>query len=193
MAVCPSCQRENPVASPYCPACGAPMTAETRRREENLQSNSLNAHLLGMKWYKFLVFFSLPLSLLMNGYNLFQSLSSLKNFDPSLYYPEYLDAVLLSLRVGTGLTFLALIAMALAEWGLLKRRWLGAVSLFFTYGLQLINLLFSLYLLHSVQLSTDMLPMQIITSFLMLMGNIVYFRKRKALFHQKEKEISSTF
>ncbi len=168
--------------SPYCPACGAPMTEESVKREENLAANYMNAALMGMKWYKFLTFFSLPLSLVINAVTLLNSIKLLQGFDPGQYKPEYVEPLLLSLRVGLVMVIIMMLLIGVAEWGLVKRKKLGVRALIGMYGVQLVNGVFNAVLLGRMGLLDFSTVTGIATAVMMLCLNIVYFRKRKALF-----------
>ena len=142
MAVCPHCHRENPVISAYCPACGGEMSPQG----EPVVVSSPRPVILpkaqhGMKWYKFLTFFSLPLSLIAAVSNLFDTLSALREYDPALYMPGLEHAVYVNLIATLCLTLPMLVLIVLSEWNLFRFRWTGVKCLLGNY---VINCIYAL-------------------------------------------------
>lgn len=200
MAVCPSCKRENPIPSTHCPACGAPMTAEGQQAAERERINRRNVGLMGMKWYKFLVYFNLPVSLLINGYGLYESIDNWNSLDLSQYYENLQRPVYVETLASMVLGGLVLVLLAVALWGLLKRKWIGVRALLGSY---LVNALFGLLMIVVVmQVQPEpgmetMLKTQFISQYatsmagmaVMFVLNRVYFNKRKPLFQTENAEI----
>lgn len=200
MAVCPSCQRENPIPSTHCPACGAPMTEEVQQAAERERINRQNVGLMGMKWYKFLMYFNLPVSLVINGYGLYESIANWKGLDLSKYYDNLQQPVYVETAASMVLGAAVLVLLAVALWGLIKKKWIGVKALLGSY---LVNALFGLLMI-VVMLRVQpepgmetMLKSQFISQYatsvigmaVMFGLNRVYFNKRKALFQTENAEI----
>ena len=200
MAVCPSCKRENPIPSTHCPACGAPMTAEGQQAAERERINRRNVGLMGMKWYKFLVYFNLPVSLLINGYGLYESIANWNSLDLSKYYENLQRSVYVETLASIVLGAVVLVLLAVALWGLIKRKWIGVRALLGSY---LVNALFGLLMIVVVmQVQPEpgmetMLKTQFASQYATSMAgmaamfvlNRVYFNKRKPLFQTENAEI----
>lgn len=205
MAVCPQCKRENPLVTSYCPACGAPMTEEGVQRQQIARQNAQNVGLMGMKWYKFLMYFSLPVSILMNAFGLYDSIRSLQDFNPADYYESLAQLVRVELIGAVLLGTLVIVLAAVAEWGLVKRRWAGVQALLGSY---LLNGLFALVmavLVYTADVPSGGYEAIVVTSLgtqyisnlaaaaVMFFLNRTYFTKRKALFLPDEGENRPSF
>ena len=193
MAVCPVCKRENPVPSTHCPACGAPMTEEVKKAAEYAQQNRQNVGLMGMKWYKFLKYFSLPASLLVNGVGLYDSIGNLQSLDLSAYYESLQQAVQVEATAAVGLGVVVLVLLAVALWGLIKKKWIGVQALLGGYIVNALLGLVMVVVLAGVQPATEaeaLIKSTFITQYtssligiaVMFVLNRVYFNKRKAMF-----------
>lgn len=194
MAVCPQCKRENPVESAYCPACGAPMTEEGVRRQRMETINRLNVGLMGMKWYKFLMYFSLPASLIVNAVGLFDNIGSLSEFDLGNLSGSLVSLAKTELMGAVVLGIVMLVLLAVAEWGLVKRKWLGVKALLASYALNGLFALVMTVLVFAAKGSATTYEAvvfnnivsqylgQAVGSVVMFCLNRVYFNKRKPLF-----------
>ena len=142
--VCPKCHYESPMDADFCPACGAPMNehvldGQEKRllREAAPLTNVSAAELLPMKWYKFLIYVSLPLSVILavvsavSGYQQIQSLDTLGGLGLAPEYAVLLPAVLyVDLAVGILLAPLLIYTEIL----LVRRQWRGVQLLLFQIG-----------------------------------------------------------
>lgn len=198
MAICPHCQRENPVISAFCPACGGAM--QEKDVPEMLKPVGPPAHpaLMPMKWYKFLIYFSLPLSFIMNVLSLIDTIPLLKNFQPSDYLPGLADMVYIHSVIGIGITAITLLLILLAEIKLYKRQWPGVRLLLAMYLLQALYSVVMIVFLLTMATPTDVLAASIVAQLMsqfivsgigmivMFLLNRTYFRKRKALFSSND-------
>ena len=181
--VCPACQREFEMETEFCPACGAPMNEDAFRIHK--KHEKANAVLQPMKWYKFLIYFSIPLSLVLLVINLSGTVNMLKNFDPALYKPEMLSLVQMTLYIDLGCQSLLLPAMLLTEIWLAKKQWKGVQGLWFIYGLQILYAIAGTAVLAQMDLDV----MTVVSTLLPGVGMAVrmalemkYFGKRRDIF-----------
>lgn len=130
-----------------------------------------------LKWHKFLVYFSLPLSILFSGVKILSAVGSIRQLQGSGM--EWLGAI--DLLFAAALVALSVIAMV---GGLpANRRWYGPCC--YLVGLA-VNILYSvivlfIYVSLSVQLEASMFS-SIIVGALFLALNIPYYNKRRPLF-----------
>lgn len=201
MAVCPHCHRENPVISLYCPACGGKMQEEGETAAFTApRPVILPKEQLGMKWYKFLLFFSLPLSFIMNLSSLIDTVPLLKSYRAEDYLPGLETLIYGNLIASAVLTVLLLGLTLLAEWNLFKFRWAGVKALLCCYGINALYALLMLVLMLAAPVEANSQAAQVVRSFVvqfsvsgigmivMFFLNRAYFRKRRALFQPENLE-----
>ena len=179
MPTCPSCHQEFQVETPYCPACGAPMTQETILREKRAAET---AALLPMKWHKFLIYFSVPVSLLMLAYSLVDTISMLSTLDPADFRPEALPVLRASLYLTIAVCALSIPLCVLIEYNLVKMRWRGVQLLMANYVLQLACGVATIVMLTSLGGETLSLFVSAATQLVMMLLVRVYYRKRRVMF-----------
>ena len=120
---CPECGQEFEMQTEFCPACGKPMNPEAHRIARKNEAE--NSRLLPLKWYKFLIWFSIPLSILLLFIALYDTVSMLSSFDAALYKPELLQLVRISLYMDLIVQTVLLPMMGYCEYALLVMRiWL---------------------------------------------------------------------
>ena len=178
--ICPSCHRESPVESDFCPACGAPMNEHALRGQKKAAVRALDDP--PMKWHKFLTWISLPLSIVMAVVGLVSAWQTLSSFDPSLFVPEYLPAVRLTMYLDLAVNALMLPLLGIAEYGLLTMRRIGVRALLALYGIQVVYAAVLLALLVRVKGDPLQAAVSIVSSGVILALTAVYYKKRQRLF-----------
>lgn len=179
--VCPHCHYESPVDSDFCPACGAPMDeAAAQRRAVN---EYINAAALPMKWHKFQIYFSLPLSMLMAVYGLFTVWPEMSAADFSRVSPDIVSYVRLALYLALAVQLALLPVLIYTEINLIRLRWRGVRALLCLYAAQVIFAAAEAYLMRRIG---EAVPMDVVLSaaeeaalFFLCRA---YYRKRRALF-----------
>lgn len=177
---CPACGQEFEMQTEFCPACGGPMNPEAHRiAQKNAQTN---AQLLPMRWYKFLIWISIPLSILLLFYSLYGTVSMLSAFDAALYKPEMLHLVRISLYMDLAVQTVLVPMMGYCEYALIKKKWLGVKLLLFIYGFQAVYALAGAALLLMAGADVSSVVFSLVQMIVMLLLNRVYFTKRKSMF-----------
>ena len=180
--ICPRCHREATVDSDYCPACGAPMNEHAYQGELKAQAR-LQAE-LPMRWHKFLTWVSLPLGMILILYSLVQTIRELSAFDPSLYKPEFLQLVKISLYLSAGVNLCLAVIFPLTEYWLLKMRWSGTRTVLFIYLFQALYSLMNAIMLLTIQANPTENLLIAAELLILFFCNRIYYRKRKNLFVQ---------
>ena len=175
--VCPKCHFESPVDSPFCPACGAAMDGEAQ--EKRLRNEYSNAAVLPMKWHKFLIYVSLPLSMVLSAVEL------LRGFELDLGQAS--GEIAFWARAWATLSMVTLVLqlfLALfTEVNLVRLRWRGVTALLGLYGLEAVYALLTVYVLFRAGASVPMdIYFSVLETVAMLFINRLYYRKRKPLF-----------
>ena len=179
--VCPVCHRESPVESDFCPACGAPMDEHVLEGRKKAEARALDNP--PMKWYKFLIYFILPLNIVTGIVQSVSSWQNLRAYDPGIYRPELRDLVLLVMRMEVGMEAITVALAAAAFWLLRKMKWRGAVIVITLYGLQTAYtaLMLALASKAGMAISWDVLSTLLISAVIFVL-NLIYFNKRRRLF-----------
>lgn len=186
--VCPACGREFEMETEFCPACGAPMNEDTFRIQK--KNEKANAVLQPMKWYKFLIYFSIPLSIVLLVINLSGTVNMLKNFDPALYKPEMLSLVQMTLYIDLGCQSLLLPAILLTEIWLAKKQWKGVQGLWFVYVVQILYGIAGAVILAQMDLDAMTVASTLLPGVGMavrMMLEMKYFGKRRDMFSPERK------
>lgn len=178
--VCPVCHRESTVETDYCPACGAPM-------DEHVLSGQAKAAARAqeqppMKWHKFLTWFILPVSLIMAVVGLIGAWQNLQGFDPSLFKPEYVSLVRLTMQIELIVEALLIPLSATALYMMWKMKWTGVRLVLLMYGVQFVYALAGLGMLLYMEADPLEMVVSVITAVGILTLTWVYYRKRKKLF-----------
>jgi len=177
---CPACGQEFEMQTEFCPACGGPMNPEAHRiAQKNAETN---ARLLPMKWFKFLIWVSIPLSILLLLYSLYGTIAMLSSFDASLYKPDLLHLVRISLYMDLAVQIVLVPAMGYCEYALVKKKWLGVKALLFIYGFQAVYAVAGMVLLFMAGGDVSGTVLSLVQMIVMLLLNRVYFNKRKSMF-----------
>lgn len=150
-----------------------------RIQKEHEAANSI---VLTMKWYKFLIWVSLPLSLLMLVYNLYQSFQMLGGFDGSQYQPGLVGLVQFSLYLNVGSQLFLLPVFILTEINLVKMRWTGVRTLLFIYLFQAVYALVNVILLAKIPADITQTVIAMVEMLMMFFLNRIYFNKRRPRF-----------
>ena len=178
--VCPVCHRESTVETDYCPACGAPMNEHVLDGQAKAAARALEQP--PMKWHKFLIWFILPASLIMAVVGLVGAWQDLSGFDASLFKPEFVSMVRLSMQLNLIVEILLIPLSALALFYLWKMKWTGVRLVLLMYALQFVYTL----ILFGMMLRIGAPPMEtivsMITAVLILILTWTYYQKRKKLF-----------
>ena len=176
--VCPRCQRESPVETEFCPACGAPMDEHVFHGQQS-RAGSLG---MPMKWHKFLTWVSLPLGTLMMLHTLITTISNLARFDAKLYVEALVPLVRFSLYTDLAVCAVLLPCFVWTELALLRMQWRGVRGLLLLYGLQAVYGLVQIYLFIRVGANTLIPILSLIETALLLLLSRVYYKKRRGLF-----------
>ena len=182
---CPSCYRVSPVDTPFCPACGAPMTKEAERSRENARQNRANPGLMPMRWHLFLVWILLPFELIMGCVDLYDSIKKIVEFDASLFRPELLRLVQASVGLNLVYSVALLPLAAITEAALLRMRKRGPKMLLrldlikAVYGVVSFVLLLLAHLDGMTLISAGASAVEMI---LLWVINHIYYEKRETLF-----------
>ena len=177
---CPECGQEFEMQTEYCPACGKPMNPEAYRIAK--KNEAINSRLLPLKWYKFLIWFSIPLSIVLMCVTLYQAVSALMNFDPALYKPEYLHLVRFSMYLELGAQVVLFPLMIYGECALVKKKWKGVLALLWIYGLQAVYALAGMVILLMAAADVTTTAISVGQMIFMFFVNRVYFNKRRSMF-----------
>lgn len=177
---CPNCHREFVMETEFCPACGAPMNPDAYRiQKEHEAANSL---VWPMKWYKFLIWVSLPLSLIALCYNVYQTAQILNSFDAAQYKPELVGLVRFSLYLDLGVSLFLLPLVIIGEVQLVRKRWRGVRVLLFIYLFQAVYALVYVVLLAQIPTDVTQMVITLVEMLAMFFINRYYFRKRRSQF-----------
>ena len=177
---CPNCHREFAMETEFCPACGAPMNPDAYRIQK--EHEAANSIVLPMKWYKFLIWVSLPLSLLLMGYNLYLSFQMLSGFDAAQFQPELVGLVRFSLYLDLGTQLFLLPMFLLTETLLIRMRWAGVRTLLFIYLFQTVYALVNVALLAQIPADVTQSVIAMGEMLAMFFLNRLYFKKRRPRF-----------
>lgn len=180
--VCPACGRVSPVESPFCPACGAPMSGEAEKRQNDQRDHERIPALMPMKWHKFIKFIALPLGMALAILNLADTLPLLTGFDPAMYLPGMAGTVKFSLWLDVIVNALSLPLMLTAELGLIRMKKNGLRALAVHYALQVLYGVTEVVLLLRAGLPAATAILSTAEIAVMLALNAVYYRKRWGLF-----------
>jgi hypothetical protein len=192
--ICKNCGRNIPDDSVKCPLCGADPknSGENRNGEYDYvkisQLDEEPKKELPMRWYKFLIFISLPMTVINNFVSAFSVLFSPVNKGAAIIN-DVSVALVKKINTFYGFSLLLLAAVAVYTWMCLfkfkKNALFGLVTLY------LLDLIFSLVYLGLTMYAEKIgFDSTVITSFVsavlassvMIIANTVYFRKRKSLF-----------
>lgn len=177
---CPKCHREFEMETEFCPACGAPMNPEAFRISEKRKEE--NGILLPVKWYKFLIWFSLPLSLIIACVNLFNIHQLISRLDMAQYAVEAGQEMVYGLYLELIVQALLIPLILTAEIFLVKKKWRGVQILLSSYALNMLYAVSVIILFLRLSMSIMEPAFALAQALLMFILNRVYFRKRKAMF-----------
>lgn len=182
--ICPRCQYESSIVSDYCPSCGAPMNEHVYSGQlKRARMAESNAALLPLKWHKFLMYFSLPVSILMGLIALIGThIPAVRDFDPALYKEGYQELMLFSYQLSLWVQVLLLPGLIAAEIGLVKKKWFGVYALGFVYLVQFFYAGANLYILARANITDVTTIVSAIEMLLLFILTQVYYRKRRGLF-----------
>lgn len=187
--VCPACGREFEMETEFCPACGAPMNEDAFRIQK--KNEKANAVLQSMKWYKFLIYFSIPLSIVLLVINLLGTVPMYVNFDPALYNkPDKVELIRLSILIDIAALVIQLPFLLTAEIFLIKKRWGGVVSLWFIHGATLLHSVAGAVILamgHAAGAEVISMLFPAVGIAVRLALETSYFMKRRELFSPEQK------
>ena len=188
-SVCPKCHYESPMETDYCPACGAPMNEHVLEGQKKRMIRAAaprqeltDASLLTMKWYKFLIYASLPLSVILSLVNIVNGYQQVTTLDLALIKPEYVSLVPVVLYMDLAVAVLLMPVLIYAEIGLIRKQWKGVKALLFLYGFQAVYGALALGLLFYMGAVTLETVLSLVEAAALFFLNRVYFRKRRALF-----------
>ena len=178
--VCPVCHRESTVESDFCPACGAPMDEHVLNGQAKAAARAQEQP--PMKWHKFLTWFILPVSLIMAVVGLIGAWQDLQGFDATLFKPEYVSMVRLTMQLSLIVEMALIPLSALAMFFMWGMKWTGVRLVLMMYAIQLIYALIGLGML--LRMGADPLEaaVSVFTAVCILALTWIYYRKRKKLF-----------
>lgn len=179
---CPSCHRISQLETPYCPACGAPMTAESVQQEQNARVNHGIAALLPMKWHKFLTWVYLPWSIINNGINLYNQFVLIRDFDAAEFSSDLMTLAKCTLGLNMALCLALVPILLLAEIGLLKMQKRGPKILLANFLLQSLYGVANIALLAMANVDFFLSLVATTEMVLMYILNRKYYRNRQDLF-----------
>lgn len=177
---CPACHFEAPEGAEYCPACGAPLNEHVLHGLE--QQRIRAADELPMRWYKFLIYVSLPFSLLMALYNLYTGWQNVQSLDTAQFVSRYSALLATVLRLDMAVALALLAPLALAEVWLIRRQWRGVRMLLFLYAFQAVYGLLAVIILNREGIPIGMTVGSLLESAVMFFVNRAYFQRRRGLF-----------
>ena len=182
--ICPHCQFESPVESDFCPSCGSPMNehvyAGQQKRAQQAEKSSV---LLPMKWHKFLTWVSIPLGTALVLITIFGTdLPAVRNFDASLYKPEFVEVMRFYFKLDLVAQALLLPGFILAEIGLLKKKWRGVQALSYVYLFQVAYALLNIYILTQVNVAVFETAISAAEMLLLFILTRIYYKKRRKIF-----------
>ncbi len=194
--LCPKCGTVVSNSEHFCPKCGASVGNPFDSNSAPTQQNQWQQRpAFPMNWYKFLIYFALFAGAVINLVNAIRFLTGMVN--GSEYECKILYSVLPSwktLDILMGLLLLGLVAFAIyTRFRLAGFYQNGPTCLYLVYGLaaavNLIYLIGAAILVSDLGLSLGDLEISstvagIITSVVMIVINISYFKKRAALFNK---------
>lgn len=177
---CPACGQEFEMQTEFCPACGSPMNPEAHRIAQ--KNTEINARLLPMKWYKFLIWVSIPLSILLLFKTLSDTIAMLSSFDAALYRPDMLHLVRISLYMDLIVQTALVPMMGYCEYALIKKKWLGVKLLLFIYAFQAVYAVAGAALLLMAGANISSVVISLVQMIVRLLLERVYFTKRRSMF-----------
>lgn len=182
--ICPHCQYESNVVSDFCPSCGSPMNEHVYAgQQKRAQQAETNAILLPMRWHKFLICFSLPVSIIVGLISIFtQLLPGVTNFDPSLYKEGFQEVMRFSFQLSLAAQLLLLPGLITAEIGLLKKKWFGVNALGYVYILQFLYAAVNIYILLQVNVTAFETILSAVEMLLLFILTRIYYKKRRKIF-----------
>lgn len=181
---CPSCGTEISNDSTFCSNCGVAIA------NDSATSNSpTNTNELGMKWYKFLIYFALFAGAVLNAINGIQLISGNAYGEKSDFYYAFFKG----LRVGDAIIGIICIVLAVfaiyVRFRLAQYRADGPKLILLFYAavtvLNILTLVFALIIIPS-NYRGDMTSsiITIVVNIVMFIANKVYFDKRGHLFNK---------
>ncbi len=174
---CRKCGKEMNDSDMFCPACGTPVIEGDGGIFPPTEENALP-----MKWYKFLIYFSLFAGAILSVISAFNGIASIKNY-PDVYelYP-----FLAELEIGYAVCNVLYAALAIyTRFALAGYKKIGPFCLYVCYGFSaLAALLYSVvgYLLTEGIYNNTTVIFSTLTSIITIAANYIYFTKRKHLF-----------
>jgi len=135
-----------------------------------------------MRWHKFLIFFSLPLSFILAIVHIFQGIGDLNAFSPSLYRPETVGLIRFALYADLVMNGVNLLLILLAEIHLVGQQWRGVHLLVALYLLESLYAVVSLVMLYRAGAMLSQPLLYIAGGLVMAFISLTYYRKRRALF-----------
>ena len=194
MKKCPGCGAEVEESTRTCPYCGTEFAgsagstpAMPNAQAQATQPEVVSLYQFGMKWFKFLIYFALFASAVLNFF------SAISFFTGATYGdPEVIEAIyetypaLKAVDITVGVLTLGLAGLAIfTRFQLAAFKKNAPILLYVMYGLDLaISLLYVLVasVATGLNLFSGNTAVSILTSVVMIACNVVYFKKRACLF-----------
>jgi len=184
---CSNCGTKIDYESNFCINCGAPLN--NVNSPQPTAPSPLAPEVLGMGWYKFLIYFSMFAGAILNLYNAYQLISG-EIYQLQADYVYRIFDGLKEFDVVIGILFIGLAALGIyTRFRLANFRKNGPLMITVSYivliTLQLIYVIGLTIIIPSEQFDSTVYGstlINIVTSIVMIIINAVYFKKRKHLF-----------
>lgn len=191
--ICKKCGCNIPDDSEKCPLCGAEIHDGTTvgDKYEYVKLSELDEapqKELPMRWYKFLLYISLPLTVINNIVSAFSALFTPVNKGAAIINDISVELVK-RINVFYGIALIFMAAVAIFAWGNLYK--FKKNALFSLVTLYILDLIFSMVYLgltlyaEKIPFSTDValsFGSAVFVSLVMIIANTIYFKKRSNLF-----------